>query len=66
MSVTDNRRGLWRRSSHSVNGNCVEVRFDPVQALVRDSKKPGGPILAFPIAEWKVFTSTLNKTRSSG
>lgn len=51
--------GGWRTSSHSTyNGNCVEVApADGV--LVRDSKDPDGPILAFTRSEWADFTSAL-------
>jgi len=37
---------MWRRSSYSVDGNCVEVRAD--LDAVRDSKDPGGPKLPAP------------------
>jgi hypothetical protein len=37
---------MWRKSSRSNTGNCVEVRRD--LAALRDSKQPGGPALATP------------------
>lgn len=37
---------MWRKSSRSNTGNCVEVRRD--LAALRDSKQPGGPQLATP------------------
>ncbi|MEV0616893.1 DUF397 domain-containing protein [Nonomuraea sp. NPDC050404] len=59
----------WRKSRRSGNGaNCVEVaavdaRLLPLGKsettdrlfLVRDSKDPDGPILAFTKAEWDAF-----------
>ncbi|MER7208569.1 DUF397 domain-containing protein [Streptosporangium sp. NPDC000239] len=60
---------VWRKSSRSTNGgDCVEVAVvpgDPALAahkadadalyLVRDSKDPGGPALAFTQGEWDAF-----------
>lgn len=39
---------MWRKSSRSNTGNCVEVRQD--LAAVRDSKRPG-PELVAPVAD---------------
>jgi hypothetical protein len=39
---------VWRKSSRSGNGGaCVELACASGQRLVRDSKKPDGPQLAF-------------------
>ena len=52
----------WRKSSCSGGngGNCVEVALlsDDSHA-VRDSKDPGGPILAFMPDEWRAFTAAI-------
>lgn len=55
----------WRKSTRSANGSeCVEVATmgtasdAGVQApsvLLRDSKNPSGPILAFTSVQWRVF-----------
>ncbi len=47
----------WRKSTYSFsNSNCVEVREDPSGTVaVRDSKDPGGPVLAFTRAGWDAF-----------
>ena len=46
----------WQRSSYSNNGTCVEVAEAPDEGrLVRDSKDPAGPVLAFTAAEWVAF-----------
>ena len=59
--------GHWHTSSHSRGGNCVEVTVTtdtsawPHKAdagklyLMRDAKKPDGPVLAFTPAEWEAF-----------
>ncbi|MGH3780842.1 MAG: DUF397 domain-containing protein [Pseudonocardiaceae bacterium] len=50
----------WRTSSHSTNnGDCVEVAPAPDRVLVRDSKDPAGPALAFPPPAWQAFLTTL-------
>jgi hypothetical protein len=46
----------WRTSSRSAGGSCVEVAsIEGVLAMVRDSKDPGGPVLAFPASSWVSF-----------
>ncbi|MGK5533567.1 DUF397 domain-containing protein [Streptomyces sp. URMC 129] len=54
--------GAWRKSSYSGgnNGSCVEVADGvPGVVPVRDSKVPGGPVLAVPAASWSSFIGTL-------
>ncbi|MGA5304355.1 DUF397 domain-containing protein [Nucisporomicrobium flavum] len=47
----------WRRSSRCADCSCVEVaRYDGV-VLVRDSKQPGVPALAFTEQEWTDFVA---------
>lgn len=54
---------LWRKSSHSnPSGNCVETaRLPSGRVAVRDSKRPGGPILIFTRAEWAAFLGGLTE-----
>ncbi|BBB02184.1 hypothetical protein RVR_9937 [Actinacidiphila reveromycinica] len=52
----------WFKSSHSENGGaCVEVAANLVASRgvvpVRDSKDPGGPVLAFPAASFASFVA---------
>ncbi len=59
--------GAWHTSSHSRGEDCVEVTVTtdtsawPHKAdaeklyLMRDAKKPDGPVLAFTPAEWEAF-----------
>lgn len=47
----------WRKSTHSGEGqsDCVEVAHSDRLTLVRDSKNPSGPRIAFPSATWQAF-----------
>jgi uncharacterized protein DUF397 len=49
----------WRKSSFSGNGggNCVDVAADGEKIYVRNSKNPGGAMVAFTQSEWKAFLS---------
>ncbi len=51
----------WRKSSHSggASGNCTEVAAVPGAVLVRDSKSPDGPRLAFGRSAWEAFAASL-------
>jgi len=52
----------WRKSSYSgdPNGDCVEVAPASPGVLVRDSKNVTGPVLAFPVVQWRAFLGTLD------
>ncbi|MEV0700469.1 DUF397 domain-containing protein [Saccharopolyspora sp. NPDC050389] len=50
----------WRKSSYSSDqANCVEVAFAGPAVGVRDSKDPGGAVLAFPADRWSRFVESL-------
>ena len=51
----------WQKSSYSnPSGNCVEMaRLPAGQVAVRDSKRPGDPVLVFTWAEWSAFVTAL-------
>jgi Domain of unknown function (DUF397) len=52
----------WRKSRYSGSngGACVEVADDVVGVVaVRDSKDPGGPVLAFRPDDWQAFTAAI-------
>jgi Domain of unknown function (DUF397) len=61
----DVSRAVWRKSSRSGGngGQCVEVALfrtgGPGTCLVRDSKDPEGPALAFTTDEWRSFAAAV-------
>ncbi|WP_327190561.1 DUF397 domain-containing protein [Streptomyces xinghaiensis] len=52
---------MWRTSSHSGGqGDCVEVAGNiPGTVPVRDSKRPGGPVICFSRSAWSAFLDRL-------
>jgi hypothetical protein len=56
MHVT---RAGWRKSSYSSGngGDCVETASPVAGVLIRDSKDPEGPVLAFAPSQWREFTA---------
>jgi len=50
---------VWRTSSYSAKENCVEVAVLG-RILVRDSKNPSGPNLAFGHLAWRTFLTSGN------
>jgi len=53
---------VWHTSSYSAgHGDCVEVASTPKRILVRDSKDPDGPGLAFPTSAWRTFLITVTR-----
>jgi hypothetical protein len=52
---------LWRRSTKSTYGSCVEVRFIAGTVQVRNSEHPDGPVLEFTTREWDAFLAGANE-----
>lgn len=54
--VDPERAGIvWRKSSLSAGGECVEVGFDTELVALRHSHHPAGPVLTFTQGEWAAF-----------
>jgi hypothetical protein len=54
----------WRKARRSMaNGNCVEVRPVNGGIAVRDSKNPGGYVLAYSAPSWRAFTLAARQGR---
>lgn len=45
----------WKKSTFTVNAECVEVAVAEHTVHVRDSKQPQGSSLSFTRAEWDLF-----------
>ncbi|MET7871986.1 DUF397 domain-containing protein [Streptomyces cyaneofuscatus] len=51
-----------KSSYSSGNGECVEVaRNIPGTVALRDSKRPGGPVVTVAPAAWGAFTADLRR-----
>jgi len=52
----------WLKSSYSngAGGECVECADAVGGTHVRDSKKPGGPVLTIRIQAWRAFIRALD------
>lgn len=48
----------WRKSTHSSQGDCVEV-LPGAAVLVRDTKDREGGAIAVPAGPWREFLSRL-------
>jgi hypothetical protein len=55
VAEVDVNRLVWRKSRMSTTSDCVEVAFAGSTVLLRDSKDPSGPVLAFTPREWAAF-----------
>jgi uncharacterized protein DUF397 len=53
---------VWRKSSFSVSGECVEVARSGPEIVVRDSKNRDGQPLSFPSFAWQAFLVRLKAT----
>lgn len=54
---TSSRGPQWFKSSHSngSGGECVECAQAGTGILVRDSKRPAGPVVAVATDAWRTF-----------
>ncbi|NDU77284.1 DUF397 domain-containing protein [Actinomadura sp. DSM 109109] len=49
---------MWRKSSRSGAGDCVEIAYDGARVLMRDSKdRPG--VLAISKAQWLLLRRSI-------
>ena len=55
MAEPDPANIIWRKSTASGSGECVEVAFAGEAVLGRHSRDPSGPSLTFSKSEWVAF-----------
>ena len=55
MADSEHTHIIWRKSTMSGAGNCVEVAFVDELVLVRSSRVPLGSVLSFSRQEWMAF-----------
>jgi Domain of unknown function (DUF397) len=53
----------WTKSTHSGQGNCIEVAPLHDGVAVRDSKNPTGPVLRFSGDAWQAFVKDIKDGR---
>jgi Domain of unknown function (DUF397) len=53
--LTENDQALWRKSSFSGNGDCLELLVCTDGVRVRDSKRPDGVQLRLSFVQWATF-----------
>lgn len=53
----------WRKSTQSAAANCLEVASSDGVVFLRDSKRPGGPIVPISAAAWLVFVAELRASQ---
>lgn len=51
---------IWRKSTASGAGECVEVAFADELVLVRSSRDRLGSVLSFSRQEWEAFVEGVN------
>ncbi|PZG14334.1 DUF397 domain-containing protein [Nonomuraea aridisoli] len=61
QSPNDTPELVWRRSSASVTGECVEVAFGSQRVYLRDSNSPDGSILEFSRSDWVAFLAGVRR-----
>ena len=68
MSTPDLSSKNWRKSTYSDSsgGNCVEVAGGASSVVVRDSRDPAGPVLAFGQAAFGVLARDIRAGRYDG
>jgi hypothetical protein len=59
--MEDLAQAVWRTSTLSGGGNCVEACFLPDKVALRDSKDRHGSVLFFTHSEWAAFIGGVHR-----
>lgn len=54
---------VWKKSSKSNSGSCVEVAFVLGSVLIRDSKRADGPVLTTSAPAWTAFLAHVREAK---
>ena len=57
MADWDGTTLAWRKSTRSNSNGCVEMALDEEVVLLRDSKRPEGPVLSVSPRAWAVLVA---------
>ncbi|WP_409472729.1 DUF397 domain-containing protein [Streptomyces sp. HC307] len=54
---------VWHKSTYSgaTDDDCVEVARTRTRVLVRDSKRPAGPVLRLSFSAWEHFLAHISR-----
>lgn len=63
MAKFDEQSVVWRKSTASGGGNCLEVAAHDGLVSVRDSKNPAGAVLSLSPAAWCAFLAGIRVVR---
>jgi hypothetical protein len=61
MSNTGNLSVIWRKSSFSVNGDCVEIAIQNESVLIRDTKDRNGGIISVSCSAWRELIQAIQR-----
>lgn len=61
-AMSDRSDLIWRTSSRSGGGSCVQIAADTDQVLIRDSKNPAGPVLSFDRTAFREFITFVKES----
>lgn len=64
MAEYEEQSIVWRKSTSSNSGGCVEVAVHDGSVLVRDSMNPTGVVLWLPPGVWSAFVARAQRGAS--
>jgi hypothetical protein len=59
LAKPESSQPAWRKSTRSLNGDCVEIAITNTIIWIRDSKDPDGVKLSFAADNWRHFIAGL-------
>ncbi len=56
----------WRRASFCASGECVEVAQQDSMVILRDSTRPHGIVVRYPVEDWVAFVRDVRSGKLDG